>query len=449
MQSTNKITIYCGIAILVLACGGAAALLPSWSLDFEHSATLRAAHDHQSLFLIENLANENPVSVKQLDLDGQEINRAHFPTGSSGYNVTTLPNATLLLRHRAEQTRHHVLLHMADGSVEPVFSESFSNTYPSFDYSLLEIRDDGSLVLAGKLEAEEQTAHTIGIVTEPGSFNHFILPDYVANASFATMGNTNGFIVAANFTEEYAATSPYKGFIQFRDAELNVVSEIPLTRTFRLRYGFNDRAYGFFSGEDDRYEYKFVDISGNELPRASFLSGGTLYQGKEFFYAYNHKDKGIEYCRYDYSLELHNCFLVPEWGYYQMVKLLPDDGLGITEYRDNDLIVGLNISIDQIGDALLAAGTVPGVETYDVRQRTYDPDGTAIMDARTVTYKEEGEYYFCHPGLPWLCFEPKKYTAGVCQYYGTEFLSATQVASFGYWCDDTQSGTPHLDFWQQ
>lgn len=448
MRSTNKITIYSTIAMVALACGGAA-LLPSWSLDLENSATLRASYDHQSLFLVENLSNENPVTVKQLDLAGEELNQATFPTGSNGYSVTTLPDATLLLRHQAEQTKDHVLLHMTDGSMQPVFSEAFSNTYPKFDYSLLEIRDDGSLVLAGKLQKEEQAVHTIGIVTEPGSFDHFTLPDYVDNASFTTMGNTNGFIVAANFTEEYSATSPYKGFIQFRDAELNVVSEIPLTRPFRLRYGFNDRAYGFFSEEDDRYDYKFVDISGNELARPSFLTFGTLYLGKKFFYAYNYKDNGIEYCRYDYSLELHNCFVVPEWGYYQMVKLLPDDGLGITEYRDNDLIVGLNISIDQIGDALLAAGTVPGVETYDVRQRTYAPDGTAIMDARTATYKEEGEYYFCYPGLPLLCFEPKKYTAGVCRYYGTEFISATQVASYGYWCDGTLPRKPHLDFWQQ
>ncbi|RLU00736.1 hypothetical protein [Ketobacter sp.] len=456
MKITQRLTVYGAIAILALACGGAS-LLPSWTRPLEHPTTLLSAFDQQSLLLVENLTNGATVSVTQLDLQGNELQHHQFDIQGRQYAAEVLSPSSLLLRDRFGSSADSHILDLSTGTAEPAFSEDFRNAYPRFNYSVVGNsvagkREQGDLILAGALYpvATETPVQAIGQWSAPGVFHYRLLPEYVASAKLTTMGNTTGYILAANFHEEYAAASAQAGFIQFLDQALNVVADIPLQQPFTLQYGFNDRAYGYFTGEDS-IVFRFVDLQGQQTPRPEFLSGVSVKLGHGVFYTTKPVKGGTQYCRYDYALVLQNCFTVPAWGYVQMTQLLPDDSIGLTEFRNQEQVTGLNIALEDLGDALVGAGTIAGADTYEIRQRSFTAEGRAVLDARTYTFKQEGHYRFCYPGLSLVCFEPERYSPGTCLHAESRFLSTTQVAGTSYWCEGNADAPQHLqlNYWQQ
>ncbi|RLU03571.1 MAG: hypothetical protein D9N11_03495 [Ketobacter sp.] len=451
MHITHKYSIYIGIAILVLACGGTT-LLPTWQQDLDSYESLLTATDGQSLFLIKDLYRSNPGRVRQVDLEGNEINSITFDTESSYNMATPLPDSRLLITTRYGAIEDHLYLDLKNQSIEPAFSEQFINQYPGIQYYIADAQDDGDVVVYGRLFPNaENEIHFIGKLAGPGVFDYFTMEhsDEIENFSVTVMGNANGYIVSGIYSDEFAAQSGSKSFIQFRNEHLEVLATITSPEKFTLKHGFNDRAWGYFSTVERGRDYVFIDINGNQFAPPAFLAEGSVRLGKAFFYTIQRHASNQEFCRYDYAFELQNCFKITYWGDTSDTRLLPNDGLGITETKGGIQITGLNISMAEVDTSILAAGSVPAVKTHRIRHRTFSPEGKPVMDASTKTYMEHGHVMLCQFGSPFPCFIPESYTPGACSYSSTRFLNQSRVATSGYWCDSEGNSRPQLSFWQQ
>lgn len=458
MSILKKITAYGGALILV-ACG-AAAILPVWTSQFNYTSSQLAylSEDNQSIYRVgANTGIGATVVIQELDLNGDQLGQwdidlSDNPITPKFDTIIAAQNNTAFL---ISKTVHKVLfidpvnkLHWYQSTLD--FLESNEVFKPNTSW----VDSDGMLLLVGEIitlnnelgiQLETVGQATLKINQQGVVVAYQFFSDL---KSLSLFEQADMFIGVADFTEEVQEQTGELSTIIHFDKQLNVTDQMNVDFDLTVRNILNGNLVSIISYPEGNGS-KLVSLQGEIIEEIDFnLAYLTFHEYADGFFTADSilhpqsdsfrsiYDRSVRVCNYTKSFELKWCKLQTEEALVYSVRssgLVDGDSFGITAYYEKPSLIGLNLSLDAIMQAIELGLNIAGKETRRVDHFVYNNEGDVLLDASEKVYSHTGTW-----SLPLLFLPPEvseeKHSPGVCDHQSTLFFPDNTLVSLDDYC---------------
>ena len=456
--TASKLLAYLSIA-LIIGCG-AALLGPIWYIPYAKDLTgsrIYPSTDENAFYVVSGLTRYHPLVIEKFDFEGNSLNLQTFSELTQPKYIRKQSTDSVYIGFGGDPIETMTHLNLETGEQRPAFAEPDFSQYLSRTLVPQEVDHLDNLYITGPVQlSESRQLYMIGKLEANGRFIKFETPDHYTRSYVYPMHDGTNLAVLAETTSDYLGDTGIKSVLMFFDSNLGLLSQFEFEDEFSASYAMNDGLFGHFNTGEHAGGIRKIDVSGDISDAPEQFSELDYAFGADHFFMLKYENDLLnghrKACRFNYDLQLLNCFTMSIEGDYDRLEVTADGSLAMTEfnYAPTAHFESAGVTIENVESAIKGKLEVRGYLSNTLTQRSFSPAGKLLLKSKPPQHKRKGRFEICHDslsGISWVCLKEEAVEPGVCALNKYSFLNQKTLVTTTNYCEGYYIET-RLNFWQ-